>query len=242
MAPELIWHHAKNGISSSKVVYFNLKESQLATFSAFYPSSSRQIPGLVWKKLWSLQISQKVRIFLWKAFHNMIACKANLFIRKSYDCHLCPICFKVKKNCEVYFIPLRSCQRCLIRILVGFLPLMKIVLLLSGIGGFISPFLFICLVLLTCNWQACFSSTYEKLEIRQFFSSETPDPVQTIKKARKIVEELNQTTLCNIILSSSCLSHRFFAIKLWQAPRQGVLKYIQMLLEIMSSLLVVELW
>ncbi|XP_062170938.1 uncharacterized protein LOC133876698 [Alnus glutinosa] len=46
----------------------------------------------VWKVLWSLKIPNSVKVFLWKACHNLLPTKANLLKRKVVEDGLCPCC------------------------------------------------------------------------------------------------------------------------------------------------------
>jgi hypothetical protein len=44
------------------------------------------------KILWSLQVPNAVKVFLWRAYHNLLPTKVNLFTRKVVDNNFCPVC------------------------------------------------------------------------------------------------------------------------------------------------------
>lgn len=46
----------------------------------------------LWSKLWKLKIPNAVKVFLWKASHEALPTKLNLFKRKVVDLPDCPIC------------------------------------------------------------------------------------------------------------------------------------------------------
>jgi hypothetical protein len=46
----------------------------------------------VWKTCWQLKVPNVVKMFLWKAGHNLLPTKANLFHRKVVKEAICPIC------------------------------------------------------------------------------------------------------------------------------------------------------
>jgi hypothetical protein len=47
---------------------------------------------LLWKKLWQMHTPPVVKMFLWRACHNALPTKTNLFRRKITMDSLCPIC------------------------------------------------------------------------------------------------------------------------------------------------------
>lgn len=46
----------------------------------------------VWTKLWKIQIPNAMRMMLWRACHDSLPTKQNLFKRKMVESSLCPIC------------------------------------------------------------------------------------------------------------------------------------------------------
>lgn len=52
----------------------------------------------VWKACWSLQVTNTVKMFLWRACHNLLPTKANLVRRKVVENALCPICHREEET------------------------------------------------------------------------------------------------------------------------------------------------
>jgi hypothetical protein len=75
----LIWHETNNGKYTIRSAYcVLLKEKWLSN-----PGSSRKWePGPIWKKIWSLRVPVKVKIFVWRACHDSLPKKMGLFQRK----------------------------------------------------------------------------------------------------------------------------------------------------------------
>ncbi|KAI8556700.1 hypothetical protein RHMOL_Rhmol05G0274300 [Rhododendron molle] len=51
----------------------------------------------MWNKLWSIRTAPKIRMFMWKAIKNWVACRDNLFRRK---CITNPICDSANETIE----------------------------------------------------------------------------------------------------------------------------------------------
>ncbi|KAL5756478.1 hypothetical protein ACOSP7_020905 [Xanthoceras sorbifolium] len=89
----LMWHYDSNGVYSVRNGY-NL------AFASLYPASVSDPSNLShwWKALWQIQLPSKIRIFLWKACHDWLPSRFNLFTRKVPVTDLCPICLKVSES------------------------------------------------------------------------------------------------------------------------------------------------
>lgn len=60
------------------------------------PSSSYQVPAQLWKSIWRLKLTPKIRTFLWSLCHNALATKTNLVRRHISTDMVCNIC---NNNC-----------------------------------------------------------------------------------------------------------------------------------------------
>jgi hypothetical protein len=58
------------------------------------------------KILWSLQVPNAVKVFLWRAYHNLLPTKVNLFTRKVVDNNFCPVCHLAE---EIVFHAIWGC-------------------------------------------------------------------------------------------------------------------------------------
>ena len=85
----LIWQKSKNGVYTTKSAYCLLADSEaLKQPRQSNPTANN---GL-WKKLWSLDIPNKVKHFLWRASCESLPTKKNLFKRKIAHKDMCEIC------------------------------------------------------------------------------------------------------------------------------------------------------
>jgi ribonuclease HI len=86
----IFWPHVPSGEFTVKSGYHVLKS--LNVVRSPDPSTSVSIDDIIWKELWGLNIPQKVKLFLWKACHNLLPVKDNLFKKRLSICNICPIC------------------------------------------------------------------------------------------------------------------------------------------------------
>ncbi|KAL5556985.1 hypothetical protein UlMin_039221 [Ulmus minor] len=82
----LLWHYDKSGHYTVRSGYW------LATTSKSVPSSSTSSHTSWWKRFWRLRIPSKIRIFLWKAYHNWVPSLVNLAKHGVPTQKRCPIC------------------------------------------------------------------------------------------------------------------------------------------------------
>ncbi|XP_058183909.1 uncharacterized protein LOC131301564 [Rhododendron vialii] len=95
----VIWRHTKNGEFSVKSGYAQRRMRNL-TLKPATPSCSFIPSEVMWKKLWSIPTAPKVRMFMWKAAQNWVACRENLFCRKCITNPTCPICASTNETIE----------------------------------------------------------------------------------------------------------------------------------------------
>ncbi|WJX51955.1 hypothetical protein P8452_38110 [Trifolium repens] len=86
----IFWPHVPSGEFTVKSGYHVLKS--LNVVRSPDPSTSVSIDDIIWKELWGLNIPQKIKHFLWKACHNLLPFKDNLFKIRISISNFCPIC------------------------------------------------------------------------------------------------------------------------------------------------------
>ncbi|KAH9735375.1 reverse transcriptase domain-containing protein [Citrus sinensis] len=90
---QLIWHFDKHGNYSVKSGYqlsLRLKSPDLA--------SSSDLSKTHWKIIWSMEIPEKIKIFMWRAAQNMLPTAYNLWKRKAIKEPMCGRCSKEKED------------------------------------------------------------------------------------------------------------------------------------------------
>lgn len=54
----------------------------------------------VWKTCWNLSVLNAVKMFLWRACHNLLPTKANLFKRSVISTNVCLLCEREEETVE----------------------------------------------------------------------------------------------------------------------------------------------
>jgi len=83
-------------------------------------SSSGAVGGVVWKTLWKLKVPNKIKVFGWRAFRNILPTRVNLVHRRIIQDNRCKVCkFEAETgihalwNCGVARDVWASCSACL---------------------------------------------------------------------------------------------------------------------------------
>lgn len=84
-----IWRRTKNGLFSVKSAYYIQREMEALGEAE---SSSKRGKSTVWKHLWGLRIPNIDKNFLWRACHESLPTRKNLYRLKIIEDLLCPIC------------------------------------------------------------------------------------------------------------------------------------------------------
>ncbi|XP_059451341.1 uncharacterized protein LOC132182133 [Corylus avellana] len=84
-----IWSGTKNGIFFVRSAYHLQQELLLSQATG---SSHRNDRSAVWKELWALQVPNAKKKFMWRACHDILPTRANLYKRNIVNDPKCPIC------------------------------------------------------------------------------------------------------------------------------------------------------
>ena len=88
---KLFWLHNREGKYTVKSGYHLAK--QLGKEVDSQGECSKEVDvNLVWSKLWKLKILNKIKIFRWRACHNILPTRENLFWRRVIDDSTCELC------------------------------------------------------------------------------------------------------------------------------------------------------
>jgi hypothetical protein len=88
MEDRIIWGGTKNGNFSVRSAYFLEVEKNEAQRG----KTSRLVEGILWKECWNMKVPNVVKLFLWKALHNLLPTRVNLAKKGVTTDKLCPIC------------------------------------------------------------------------------------------------------------------------------------------------------
>lgn len=86
------WSHTKTGLFSVRSAYHCEWEYQYGNKLINENISDNSIPNGIWDTVWSLQCPAKVKIFVWRALHGAIPCRAVLADRHMKVQAHCPAC------------------------------------------------------------------------------------------------------------------------------------------------------
>jgi hypothetical protein len=91
----LLWRCTKNGVFTIRSAYHLGMERRALQQPG---CSEKREANEEWKTCWSLNIPNPVKMFLWRANHNLLPTRANLFRRGICDNNLCPICMREEET------------------------------------------------------------------------------------------------------------------------------------------------
>ncbi|CAL8167914.1 unnamed protein product [Prunus armeniaca] len=89
---KLIWHYDQSGkysVMSGYMVACMKKQRENGM-----EGSSTQDGTFLWKKLWSLQVPNKIKFFLWRCIWGFLPSRKNLYHKKILNSPICPRCGK----------------------------------------------------------------------------------------------------------------------------------------------------
>ncbi|QHO00044.1 uncharacterized protein DS421_13g403050 [Arachis hypogaea] len=92
------WPHRLDGNYTIKSGYYIAKYEERVGEDNWASSSDNFKE--VWSEIWKMQIPNKIKIFLWKASHNIIAVNYNLWKRKITNSPICRICRNGEESVE----------------------------------------------------------------------------------------------------------------------------------------------
>ncbi|KAL6228202.1 hypothetical protein ACLB2K_002156 [Fragaria x ananassa] len=103
MPDRLIWPATKNGSYSVRSGY-HFFHSQNLKPSSTHAHSSHRVDSSVWNTIWKLNVTPKVKNFMWRIMVNALPSYLNLFNRKIIQNPLCPVCELFPKSIEHIFL------------------------------------------------------------------------------------------------------------------------------------------
>lgn len=98
----LCWPPAKSGDYSVKSGYYEVRKQRECQVNN--PSTSIRIQDRFWRDIWGAKIPQKIKIFLWKASHNILPLRETLWKKKISQSIICPICKRDEETLEHAFL------------------------------------------------------------------------------------------------------------------------------------------
>jgi hypothetical protein len=100
----LAWYFDKKGLFSVKSAYKLAVQIRERTWGR---DASGSGPGghsiFRWDKIWSMEVPNKIKMFIWRLVHNTLAVKRNLLRRGLKDDPLCPMCHRFDEDSRHLF-------------------------------------------------------------------------------------------------------------------------------------------
>ncbi|CAN6698380.1 unnamed protein product [Malus baccata var. baccata] len=97
----LVWHYTTNGIYSVKTGYSLalklMEEGALGRKGRGAPSEKNKL-NLVWNNIWSLQVPNKIKTFMWRCCNNALAVRRNLKRRHMRIDNVCGVCNAINET------------------------------------------------------------------------------------------------------------------------------------------------
>ena len=93
MQDSLVWLFTKNGRYSVKSEYHVAKQLRMAENSSGEASVHRASTSL-WSWVWKARVPNKVKIFSWRAYQNILPTRDNLVQRRVMDDASCCFCHR----------------------------------------------------------------------------------------------------------------------------------------------------
>ena len=98
---QLAWHYDKKGIFSVKSAYRVTMDSEARKMRRGLQTSSNSFANtrvFNWKKIWSIPLPNKIRLFIWRMAHHSLPLRMKL-IRRGMDVSpKCPICYRIDED------------------------------------------------------------------------------------------------------------------------------------------------
>ena len=100
----MYWHHMPNGVSIVNCTYKVQRKWKEEVVNQMGQSSSEN-SNSIWKKLWKINVTGKIKIFVWRFLHDILP-RTNL-VKRGVHCNLtCPFC---EQEAKTLFHSLWSC-------------------------------------------------------------------------------------------------------------------------------------
>ncbi|XP_042954503.1 uncharacterized protein LOC122290886 [Carya illinoinensis] len=84
-----MWSGSAKGVFSVKSAY-HLEHSRVKAGKGEYSMMAEA--EQVWESIWKLNVQGVVKHFLWKACHDLLPTRLNLFKKRVIECNKCPVC------------------------------------------------------------------------------------------------------------------------------------------------------
>ena len=88
---KIVWLPNKDGLYSVKSEYY-IVGLLAKEINGMEGSSDGQNKGLIWSRLWKLRLPNKIKLFGWRACHNILPTKENLVRRRITQDNVCELC------------------------------------------------------------------------------------------------------------------------------------------------------
>lgn len=109
------WHFDKKGKFSVKSAYkvaVQKRETELGRTASTSEPPSGGVSVFRWEKIWSMEVPNKVKMFMWRLAHNSLAVRRNLVRRGMKEDTLCPMCRRLDEDPGHIFFKCKQVKEC----------------------------------------------------------------------------------------------------------------------------------
>jgi len=109
------WHYDSKGVFSVKSAYklaVQIRDQQKGTDASTSMAENQNAYGFRWGKLWQLNITNKIKMFLWHFAHNSLPLRRNIARRGVELDTRCPICYRLDEDCGHLFFKCKAVKQC----------------------------------------------------------------------------------------------------------------------------------
>lgn len=105
------WRLTKTGCFTVRSAYHLTWECQFGSRGSTTADQNMVLGNYIWAGLWELKVPAKIKIFLWKALHGAIPCRAVLANRHFKVSGQCPMCNAGMEDIRhMLFLCPRACE------------------------------------------------------------------------------------------------------------------------------------
>lgn len=109
------WHFDKKGLISVKSAYklaVQKREADHGRNASGSDTEAARSNLFRWEKIWSMEVPNKVKMFVWRLVHNSLAVRRNSAKRGVKEETICPMCNRLDEDCAHLLFKCKAVKEC----------------------------------------------------------------------------------------------------------------------------------